>query len=210
MNAGGSRDAPVLVAGPAYCDLLFSGLDAVPDLGTERFARGFAVQAGGSAITAVALARLGRPVALLADLGDDALGEAVLRVLAAEGVATAWVRRRAGDATPVTAVLSTPQDRAFVTHLPDPGDAPDLAGALRASGASHLHVAGFPFVRARPDAATLAAQAGATTSFDPGWDEAALAEPAVRALAADVRRAPAEPLGGGPLDRARRRRGAGP
>ncbi|MEX2501505.1 MAG: carbohydrate kinase family protein, partial [Trueperaceae bacterium] len=189
MSADRSREAPpgeapVLVAGPAYCDLLFTGLDAVPTLGTERFASAFTVGAGGSAITAVALARLGRPVALLADLGDDLLGDAVLRTLHQEGVATDWVRRRSGRATPVTAVLSTPEDRAFVTHLTAPDGAPELASALRASGARHVHVAGFPFALALSDAASIATRHGATTSFDPGWDEAALADDRVRALAA--------------------------
>lgn len=187
MN-GSATAAPVLVAGPAYCDLLFSGLADAPVLGTERFASGFDIAAGGSAIPAVALARLGRPVALLAQLGRDALGDAVTAALEAEGVDTRWLRRARGASTPVTAVLSTPEDRAFVTHLPRFTAPSRLEAALAGSGARHLHVGGFPFARARPDAASVAREHGATVSFDPGWDAAALADPAVRrlALACDV------------------------
>lgn len=176
----------VLVAGPAYCDLVFADLDDLPAPGTERFADSFLVTAGGSAITAVALARLGRRVGLVADLGDDAFGEVVREVLDAEGVDTRWLRTAAGVSTPVTAVLSTPRDRSFVTHLPQVTAPPEIAAALAGSGARHLHIAGFPVARALPSAVDIAHAAGATASFDPGWDEAALADASVRNMAKEA------------------------
>jgi hypothetical protein len=173
----------VLVCGPAYCDLLFAGLPALPELGTERFAQGFLITAGGSAIAAVALQRLGRPSGLLADVGADPHGDVVRGVLAEAGVATAWLRRRPDVPTPVTAVLSTPADRAFVTYLAPPAAPPDLAGVLHASGARHLHVGGFPAALQLPHLVDVAHAAGATVSFDPGWDERALDQPRVREVA---------------------------
>jgi hypothetical protein len=173
----------VLVCGPAYCDLLFAGLPALPQLGTERFAQGFLITAGGSAITAVALQRLGRRSGLLADVGADPHGDVVRDVLAGAGVATAWLRRLPDVPTPVTAVLSTAADRAFVTYLAPPAAPPDLAGALRASGARHLHVGGFPAALQVPHLVDVARAAGATVSFDPGWDERALDHPRVREVA---------------------------
>ena len=189
MTAPGRQEAreasaaEVLVCGPAYCDLLFAGLEALPALGTERFAQGFLITAGGSAITAVALRRLGRRSALLADVGADAHGEVVRRVLADEGVETRWLRERHDAPTPVTAVLSTPGDRAFVTYLAPDAEPPDLDEALAASGARHLHVGGFPAALRIPHLVDAARSHGATVSFDPGWDERALDHPRVRDVA---------------------------
>jgi sugar/nucleoside kinase (ribokinase family) len=180
------RAMRVLVVGPAYADLVFGGLDRLPDWGEEVFARSFAVTAGGSAITAIALARLGHRVALVAGLGDDAFGAVVRGLLEDEGVDVAATAGRAGVATPVTAVLTGAHDRAFATHLGAAGAAPDVAVALRATGAEHVHVAGFPVVLADPDVVAIARAAGARVSFDPGWDERALADPRVRAAARDA------------------------
>lgn len=184
-SSGGPRDA-VLVVGPAYLDLVFGGLDALPEPGTERFARRFAVTAGGSAITAIALARLDRRVALAADAGDDAHGDLLRGMLEHEGVNVSLFRILPGTATPVTAVLSLPHDRAFVTHLPPAASPADLADAVSASRAAHVHVGGFPYATACPEVADVARSLGITSSFDPGWDEAALRDPRVLRVARDV------------------------
>jgi len=173
----------VVVLGPAYCDLLFAGLEAIPAPGTERFASGFVTTAGGSAITAVALRRLGRAVALVADVGDDPYGRVIQRVLEREGVDLRWLRIRDDAPTPVSAVLSTETDRAFVTHLPAPGEPPDLDAVLAASGARHLHVGGFPAALDLPDLVATAHRRSVTVSFDPGWDERALRDRRVLGLA---------------------------
>lgn len=183
-SAGDGGDpVEVMVLGPTYCDLVFTGLDALPALGTERFSSGLLITAGGSAITAVALRRLGRTVGLVADVAADAHGDVVRSVLTREGVAGSWLRTRGVASTPVTAVLSTPADRAFVTHLPSAAAPADLAASLAASGARHLHVAGFAPALDRPGLVALAHAHGATVSFDPGWDERALSHPHVRRVA---------------------------
>ncbi len=181
--------APVraVVLGPTYCDLVFGGLERLPELGEERFARSFRVAPGGSAITAIALHRLGHAVGLVADVGRDALAGWLRDALTREGVGIDALRA-VQEPTPVTAALSTAADRAFVTYLEPPGPAPDLTAVLRRAAATHLHVAGFPAALAAPDLVDLAHALGATVSFDPGWDGRALADPRVRrvALAADV------------------------
>ena len=52
---------------------------------------------GGAVNVAVAMARLGMDVALLAKLGVDARAETILQHLEKEGVSTVWVKR---DPTP--------------------------------------------------------------------------------------------------------------
>jgi sugar/nucleoside kinase (ribokinase family) len=186
----------VAVLGPVYCDLVFGGLERLPQLGEERFARRFLATAGGSAISAIAMHRLGHRVALVSEVGDDAHGAIVRRCLADEGIADRWLRVRRDAPTPVTVAMSTEEDRAFVTYL-DPGGPtdgppgalrPDLDEVLRAAAATHLHVAGFPVALSHPDVVDVARWHGLTVSFDPGWDERALADARVRrvALAADV------------------------
>jgi sugar/nucleoside kinase (ribokinase family) len=194
-NASASSEGPapttgvrVMVAGPVYCDLVFGGLDRLPRLGEERFAPTFRVTVGGSAITAIALRRLGHVVTLASEVGDDDLGVVVRRLLAAEDVDLSGLHVRSDAATAVTAALSTTADRAFVTYLAPAAPDVDLARVLEASGAAHLHVGGFPVALAHPDLVGRAHALGVTVSFDPGWDEGALADPLVRrwAGAADV------------------------
>ncbi len=184
--------AGVIVAGPVYCDLLFAGLSGLPALGEECFAERFLVSAGGSAITAIALRRLGRPVRLVARVGADAHGRLIREALAREGLDTRWLAEHCDVATPLTVVLSTPADRAFVTYLDERAVATALddllVEVLDEPPARHLHVAGFPLAQRHPDVVERAHAAGLTVSFDPGWDESALATPAVRrvALGADI------------------------
>jgi len=174
----------VLVVGPSYCDLTFTGLGGLPAAGHERFADALHLTAGGSAITAIALARRGRRVALLDDVGDDAHGAVIVDALTREGVATHLLRRDA-RATAVTVVLPFGGDRAFVTHLPDDGPSgpPDLAAALRSLRPRWVHVAGTAPARSHADLTTLARRAGARVAFDPGWHDVDLDATDVRALA---------------------------
>ena len=86
------RAAQVLVVGDANPDLVLRG-DVVPRFGqAEQLLDDASLVIGGSAaITAHGLARLGRPVSLLAAVGDDALR----RVPAPAGLARGRRRRTA-------------------------------------------------------------------------------------------------------------------
>jgi ribokinase len=108
--------ADLAVATPAYVDLTFVGLEALPGPGDECFAGGLLRSPGGGAITAVAGARLGLSTTLVSPLGDDEGGEFVRRALAEEGVDALPPR---GVRTPTTVVLPVGGDRAMVTV--DPG-----------------------------------------------------------------------------------------
>jgi ribokinase len=118
------------VATPAFLDLTFVGLEALPAPGEERFAADLLRSPGGGAIIAVGAARLGLRAALAAPLGDDVAGEFVRSVLGEEGIAL--VERRARR-MPTTVVMPIHGERAMVTV--DPGvraSAADVA-ALEAS-----------------------------------------------------------------------------
>jgi sugar/nucleoside kinase (ribokinase family) len=106
----------LVVTTPAFLDLTFVGLEALPVLGEERFAGDLVRSPGGGAITAVAATRLGLTTALLAPLGEDMAGEFVREELEGEGIAIAGPR---ASRTPQTLVMPIGDDRAMVTV--DPG-----------------------------------------------------------------------------------------
>ena len=97
-------------------DLVLSG-DVVPRFGqAEQLLDDATLVIGGSAaITAHALARLGRPVSLVAAVGDDAFGHTMLDRLTAADVDTRHVVVRDDLPTGLTVVLSRGEDRAMLT-----------------------------------------------------------------------------------------------
>jgi sugar/nucleoside kinase (ribokinase family) len=136
----------VLVVGDLNPDLILVG-DVAPRFGqAEQLLDAAELVIGGSAgIAAHGLARLARPVSLVAAVGDDLFGTEVCSRLAAAGVAVDQVLRRPGSATGLSVVLSSGDDRAILTL---PGAIPTLTAdevlgslhRLAGSGLSHVHV----------------------------------------------------------------------
>jgi ribokinase len=126
----------LVVSTPAFLDLTFVGLEALPKEGEERFAGDLVRSPGGGAITAVAAARLGLRTALIAPLGSDLAGDYVRREVEAEGVAVTDFK---SDRTPQTVVMPVGSSRTMVTV--DPGvraRAADLAALEPVAAAVNL------------------------------------------------------------------------
>jgi sugar/nucleoside kinase (ribokinase family) len=170
----------LIVIGDCNPDVLVVGGDVTPAFGQEeKLVDSMSLVVGGSAsITAVAAARLGLRVALVAAIGADAAGNFMLGELARAGVDTGSVPVRAGLPTGMTLVLSRGDDRAILT-------APGTIGALTQSDVPadllartrHVHVSSYFLLEQSLGpglAAVLAAAraAGATTSLDTNWDPA--------------------------------------
>ncbi|MCB8971172.1 MAG: sugar kinase [Thermoleophilales bacterium] len=196
MN-GNFRPVPprLLVLGDCNPDLVMRG-DVEPRFGqAEKLVDAAELTVGGSAsITACGAARLGVETALIAAVGDDALGRIQLEAVAAAGVDVSNVVVRAGQPTGVSVVLSTgdaTRDRAILTSLgaigslraADLAAAPALAAVLGASdpdpadsSVEHLHVGAlFLLDELRPDLPGILAaarRAGITVSLDTNWDPA--------------------------------------
>jgi sugar/nucleoside kinase (ribokinase family) len=168
----------LLVIGDCNPDVLVLGDDLTPAFGQqEKLVDSMALVVGGSAsITAVAAARLGLRVALVAAIGDDAAGNFMLAELARAGVDTRAMAVRGQAPTGMTIALSRGNDRAILTAEGAIGtltaaDVPaDLLGQTR-----HVHVGSY-FLLERslgPGLAALLATAraaGASTSLDTNWD----------------------------------------
>ena len=176
----GPPGVDLVVIGDANPDVLVIGDDVTPEFGQkEKLVRGGSLAVGGSAaITAVAAARLGLSVALVAAIGPDPAGEFMRGELARAGVDTSSLVVRAAAPTGLTVVLTGGTDRAILTALGAIGSltAADVPVALLAR-ARHVHVSSY-FLMADslgPGLAGLLAGAragGATTSLDTNWDPA--------------------------------------
>ena len=138
--------ARVLVIGDANPDLVLSG-DVVPRFGqSEQLLDEASLVIGGSAsTTAHGLARLGRPVSLLAAVGGDHFGAFMVDRLGEAGVDVRRIAVRQDRPTGLTVVLSRGDDRSMLTLTGalDSLTESDLDGALgdlQAEGLRHVHV----------------------------------------------------------------------
>jgi sugar/nucleoside kinase (ribokinase family) len=175
-----ATDHDLVILGDCNPDVLVVGDDVTPAFGQEeKLVDSMSLVVGGSAsITAVAAARLGLRVALVAAIGDDAAGQFMLSELARAGVDTSAMVVRAGQATGMTVALSRPDDRAILTAMGAMGTltAADVPASLLA-GSRRVHVSSY-FLLERtlgPGLAGLLAAAraaGAATSLDTNWDPA--------------------------------------
>lgn len=143
MQASATHRAPggvLLFAGEVFCDLVFAGVD-VPEEGAEVFADAFAVTPGGVANRAVAAARAGAPTLLLSRLGDDVLGRHVHEILAVEPfLDTSRLAVLHGRQSPVTAAVTGPRDRSFITYEEDHGPL-ELPAGIGPVRATHVGIA---------------------------------------------------------------------
>jgi ribokinase len=168
----------LLVVGDANADLVLRGGDVVPAFGQHEqlVDHGELVLGGSGAILAVGAARLGLDVAMVACVGDDALGRVTVEALSAAGVDVGAVITDPDAPTGVSVALARVDDRAVLTAAGALARlrADDVPDALLAQ-ARHVHVAS-PFLQAglAPGLralATRAREAGAeATSLDTGWD----------------------------------------
>jgi sugar/nucleoside kinase (ribokinase family) len=170
----------LVVIGDCNPDVLVLGDDLTPAFGQEeKLVASMSLVVGGSgSITAVAAARLGLRVALVAAIGSDAAGNFMLAELARAGVDSGAMVLRAELPTGMTVALSRGDDRAILTAAGAIGalTAADVPGELL-SRARHVHVSSYFLLEESlgPGLAALlsaARTAGASTSLDTNWDPA--------------------------------------
>jgi len=169
----------LLCAGEAFEDLIFVGLDRLPELGeevkTDRFT---ATIGGGAVITSVHAARLGMRAHLVSALSDAACAR-----LKKERV-TVTNLKKPHEPHAISAALSTTDDRAFVTFNGVNSKLEErLARSLRSlsrrsptgeggRSRTHLHLCFYPHdCRYWADLLSKCRGQGITTSWDFGWNE---------------------------------------
>jgi len=172
------RTLDLLVVGDANPDLVLRG-DVVPRFGQAEQLLDAAdlVLAGSAGIVAAGAARLGLRTALVAHVGCDTFGHAVLDQLRERGVDVSAIITHDDVATGLSVILSGVEDRAILTHLGAIAllTADDVPDALLAR-TRHMHIASwFLIPELASGGAGLLARArvaGCTTSLDPNWDPA--------------------------------------
>ena len=176
------RRPAVLSIGRIYCDLIFTGLQSLPQPGREVFAENMNMAAGGGAfISAAQLAHAGRAVALVARLGFDGLSRGLEPDLRIDGVDLRFLER-ADDAGPQVTVASViGNDRAFLSRRAGTALPATLTAALTWKDAGHLHIAEFATLHEIPDLVRQAKAAGLSVSLDPSWDETLIYDPSLLA-----------------------------
>jgi sulfofructose kinase len=111
---------PLACVGSAVMDHLFR----LPDLPREpgKYVAGAHLDVGGgpAATAAVTVARLGRPVGLIAPVGADAAGAAIVSELRALDVDTRWVHAVPGATSSVSAVLVDGRGERVIVNHRDP------------------------------------------------------------------------------------------
>ena len=175
------RGVDLLTVGEAFEDLIFVDLPKLPGPGEEVRTGTFRQTVGGGAlITAVAAARMGTRCGVVSGLSPA--GAALLR---REHIAITDLRRP-GEPHAISAALSTPGNRSFVTFngVNDILE-PRLFHAMAHPRANHVHFALCPTRCARwqPVLRRLR-RAGITTSWDFGWNERLLDDPGLLPLIA--------------------------
>ena len=183
------RRQDVVVVGEIYVDHIFTGFAEWPRPGEEIFAREYVQEVGGGgAITACALARLGRSVSLIGAVGAEDLPWLQQRL---ERLEVAAEDLRVGDGrSGVTVSVSTGGDRTFFTHVGEnihlEDHLSDASVIDRLLQTRHVHFA-------MPISATAAQRllprlrsAGCTVSLDVGHHPQWLREPANRDTCASV------------------------
>jgi ribokinase len=169
----------LLCAGEAFEDLIFAGLDHLPELGEEIRTDHFTSTIGGGAvITSVRAARLGMRTHLIGALSDAAVTRLKKERLQITNL------RKPKEPHAVTAALSTGGDRAFVTYNGVNSQLEDrlaktlaslsrrCAQASSARRRTHIHFCFYPHDCSRWSAiVTRMRNSGVTTSWDFGWNE---------------------------------------
>jgi hypothetical protein len=176
----------VLVYGPIFCDIIFTGVPGMPSLGKELFADHLTLSLGGSAIVASGLNRLGMKVGLISDLGDDSFSRILWEQLEELRLDRSLIRKIPEPLKQVTVALSFPEDRAFVTRFQHPKTPIDLEAILRENKTKHLHICSFLAALDNPDVTRVAHAAKATVSADFGWDKTALLDPKLDQILSDL------------------------
>ena len=162
---------PVLCAGRLYCDLVFADTPRMPTSGTEVFASGLSLHAGGGAfITGATLAALGHPVWQISNLPAAPFDAIALSDMGKHGVTSTACKPAADGIDPqITVAIACAGDRAFLTRADGPAIPDPTCIDFRAF--SHLHIGELRTLQEMPALVDRARAAGLTISLDCGWQD---------------------------------------
>jgi len=171
----------VIVLGGYFVDLIFNGLPQFPVLGKEVVGTGFEMLPGGGYNAALAMHRLGLKIAWAADFGNDDFSRFTLERARAEGLDDALFVHHCRPLRRITAALSYPEERAFITYADPEPSTPAALKALVAASARVLFISGVYYGSLYAAGSALVRAKRMKVFMDGNSDdEVTLANPAVR------------------------------
>lgn len=171
----------VCVVGNLNIDLIVRGVESLPVWGQEVAGTSHVAASSGQAgYLAMALARFGDPVSVVANVGNDAFGRQILGDLERHGVETGAVEVAAGATGITVGIVREDGERAFVSDfacLHDFDEALVLRHWDRVEAADVVCLVGqFCLSAITPEVARRilrrVREAGKLTMLDTGWDPA--------------------------------------
>jgi sugar/nucleoside kinase (ribokinase family) len=157
----------IVIPGNYFCDLIFTGFEHFPELGTEVYTEGVNVTVGGVLNTVIAFNRLGTKTAWLGAVGTDFFSRFALDTAEQNGVDVSLIKKIDEPLQRVTVAISYPNDRAFVTHVDvAPPDIELIMDVADTVDARHVHFPGLVIDPRAPDVLKRIRARGITVSMD--------------------------------------------
>ena len=113
----GENRYDVILVGPYFCDLIFTGLEEQPRLGAEVFGTGLQLGPGGNFNTAYSLFRLNMRTGWVCDFGVDFFSSLILDKIRQLGMDTSFFQIHTHNICAVSAAFSYKDDRGFISYL---------------------------------------------------------------------------------------------
>jgi len=107
----------VMLKGPYFCDMIFTGLPRMPKLGEDLYSQQLEVVPGGTFYTATAMKRLGLRTGWVCQFGNDMFSQFVLQAAQREGLDEALFQFYDHPVRSVAAAFSFPHERGFVSYM---------------------------------------------------------------------------------------------
>ncbi|QDY70662.1 carbohydrate kinase family protein [Qingshengfaniella alkalisoli] len=165
----------VVCAGRVYCDIIFTGLNSLPQPGREVFAEDLTLRAGGGAFTTAAyLAQFSRPVSLMAHLPAAPFADYVTAEAERYNVDLSVADVATSAVPQITVAMVGAGDRAFLSKRSDDALPADWETVLGRHHFDHLHIGELTTLVENPGLIAAARKAGMTISLDCGWDDKVL------------------------------------
>lgn len=176
---GEPKSGKILCVGRVYCDLIFTGVDAMPQLGRETFVDSVKLHAGGGGfITAAYLSALGKDVALASNLPAEPFGSVVAAEVQHMEIDDKFCKTASGDSQPqITVAIVKEGERAFLTKRTGICVPAEIDDCFADPALTHLHIGELTSLIEHPELITLARNSGLSISLDCGWDEEAFKHP---------------------------------
>lgn len=173
------RSGIILCVGRVYCDLIFTGIDTMPELGRETFANGVNLHAGGGGyITAAYLSALGNKVALATVLPAEPFGSVVTDEIKHMKIEDQFCKPAVNGSQPqITVAMVKDGERAFLTKRIGLSVPADIEDCFSDQALTHLHIGELTTLIEHPELVAHARNAGLSISLDCGWDDEAFKHP---------------------------------